>query len=295
MTGGEHPFSPWVCVFSDVNHQPIAEARLVLSAVGIECAVAQVDGAWCLFAPPARSQAARQQLERYRLENLPRRGATPMVVFDNGWPGVLGCLLVLWMLPALEAWGLFDANLREAGRLDVGQVMQGEWHRVVTALTLHADLAHLIGNSLFGAVFGLLLGRYFGSGFGWLLALGCGILGNAMNVALRPEHFLALGASTAMFASVGLIGAFAWRRGYFRGRGLRRGAAPLFGGFALLTFLGLGGINADVLGHVAGFCCGVVVGGAVARFDIRMLGRSGQWLAGALAMATVALSWTAAL
>lgn len=218
-----------------------------------------------------------------------------MVVFDSGWPGVLGCLFVLWMLPALEAWSVFDANWREAGRLDAGRVMQGEWHRAITALTLHGDLAHLIGNSLFGAVFGLLLGRYFGSGFGWLLALGCGMLGNAINAAVRPEHFLALGASTAMFASVGLIGAFAWRRGYFRGRGLRRGAAPLFAGVALLVFLGLGGINADVLGHVAGFCCGVVVGGAVARFDIRMLGHSGQWLAGVLATATVALGWIAAL
>lgn len=266
----------------------------MLAAMGIECAMTQVEGEWRLFAPPSRREAACEHLKRYRAENRPGRGATPVIVFDSGWPGVLGYLLVLWLLPALEAWNALDAGWREAGSLDAGRVFHGEWHRAVTALTLHGDLAHLLGNSLVGAAFGLLLGRYFGSGFGWLLALGCGMLANLLNAALRPEDFRALGASTAVFASVGLVGAFAWRRGHFRGRGARRAAAPLFAGVALLAFLGMGGVDADALGHVAGFCCGAAAGAAAARFDIRMLGRSGQWLAGALALGLVAFAWAAA-
>ena len=263
----------------------------MLTAVGIQSVVTRGDGEWCLLTPPHQRAAALEQLARYAAENVPGPRATPVTTFDSGWAGVCGYLLVIWLLPALEGWGAADFALRDAGRLDAGLLLAGEWHRAITALTLHGDMAHLIGNSLFGVVFGLLLGRYFGSGFGWLLALCCGALGNVVNAWLRPEHFLAVGASTALFAMVALSGAFAWRRGHFRGRGWRRAAAPIFAAVALLAFTGMGGANAGVLGHVAGFCCGAVTGALIVRFDIRRLGKSGQWLAGGLAMGMVALAW----
>ena len=272
----------------------------MLTAVGIDNFVERVrldDGwveerDWGLFIRRGNATVALDQLECYRVENLPARiRIPPIITFDSGWAGVLGYLCVLWALPALEAWSFFGLDWRAAGRMDAALVRDGEWWRVITALTLHGDLAHILGNSLFGAVFGLMAGRYLGSGLCWLLVLLAGAAGNGVNAWLRPDGFASLGASTATFACVGMTAAFVWRRGYFRGRGWRRGFAPIAAGLALLAFTGMGGANTDVLAHVAGFACGLGVGAAIAPFDIRRLGYSGQVLAGAVAAVLIVAAW----
>jgi membrane associated rhomboid family serine protease len=148
-----------------------------------------------------------------------------------------------------------------------------------------------VANSLFGALFGLFVGRYLGSGFGWLLVLISGALGNALNAWLRPEAFSSIGASTATFAALALGAAFVWRRGYFRGGGLRRGFAPIFGGIALLAFTGIGGGRTDVIAHFAGFGVGLCAGLLAASFDIRRLGKSGQYISAGLAFGLLLLAW----
>ncbi|MEJ2130450.1 MAG: rhomboid family intramembrane serine protease, partial [Gammaproteobacteria bacterium] len=236
---------------------------------------------------------AEQQLEAYRVENLPVNvKIPPIIIFDSGWTGVIGYLLVIWALPMLQAWNAFGVAWRSAGWLEAGRVMEGEWWRTITALTLHADLAHIVGNSVFGAVFGVMVGRYLGSGLCWLLILVAAALANALNSSVQPEYFRAVGASTATFAALGLFAAFVWRRGYFRGRGIRRSLAPIFAGVALLAFTGMGGINTDILGHIAGFCAGLLFGILLAPFDIRRLGYSGQFLAGGTAISLVIVAWT---
>ena len=87
-----------------------------------------------------------------------------IITFDSGWAGIFGYLLVIWSVPALAWWGMLGADWQNAGLLQAGLVSQGEWWRAVTALTLHSSFAHLVANSLFGAVFGLMAGRYLGSG-----------------------------------------------------------------------------------------------------------------------------------
>ena len=291
MDASDDPFA-WVCIRQGDAARPIADAGFVLTAVGIEHFIEQDDREWRLLTRRGHAAQALLQLERYRVENLPRRvRIPPIITFDSGWAGVLGYLCILWALPALEGWGLFGMDWRGAGHMEAGLVRDGEWWRTITALTLHGSLAHILGNSLFGAVFGIMAGRYLGSGLCWLLVLLAGAAGNGMNAALRPDGFASLGASTATFACVGLMAAFIWRRGYFRGRGWRRSMAPLAAGIALLAFTGMGGANTDVLAHVTGFACGVGLGIFVAPFDIRRLGRSGQYLAGGLAVALVWLAW----
>ena len=301
MDEADDPFA-WVCIRHDRDARPVNDAALVLTAVGIDNFVERVpgagvldDGEWGVFIRRGNVELAADHLERYRVENLPPRiRVPPIITFDSGWVGVLGYLCVLWALPALEAWGLFGLDWRGSGRMEAELVRDGAWWRTVTALTLHGDLAHILGNSLFGAVFGLMAGRYLGSGLCWLLVLLAGAAGNGVNAWLRPDGFASLGASTATFACVGLTSAFVWRRGYFRGRGWRRGFAPIVAGLAMLAFTGMGGANTDVLAHVAGFVCGVVAGAAIAPFDIRRLGRSGQYLAGAIAVLVVIVAWTVA-
>ena len=285
---------PWVCIRRTRSRNPIYEWSLVLTAVSIDNEVELVGDTWSLWVHPEQAADAEAQLDQYDGENRPvrvRRGA-PLLTIDSGWPGVAGYLLVIWALPAFASFGLLDASWRAQGHMQAGLVADGEWWRTVTALTLHADLGHIVANSLFGALFGLFVGRYLGSGFGWLLILVSGALGNALNAWLRPEAFNSIGASTATFAALALGAAFVWRRGYFRGGGVRRSFAPIFAGIALLAFTGVGGGRTDVLAHFAGFAAGLCAGLLAAGFDIRRLGKSGQYISAVLALGLLVVAWS---
>jgi len=282
----------WRVIHRGRSRHQLQDASLVLTAVGIEHDLVEEEFDWSLQVPEALAPAAIAHLEKYRLENRPRLPAPPPEQVDNGWTGLLGFLLVLWLVPSLQANGVFGWDWLVAGRMDAGLVVSGQWWRSVTALTLHADLAHLLGNSLFGAVFGLFVGRFLGSGLGWLLIVLGGALGNTMNAWLRPEDFRAIGASTATFAALAIGSGFVWRRGYFRGRGWRRAFAPVFAGIALLSFTGIGGERTDVVAHFTGFAAGMVLGISAATWNIRYLGLIGQRLCGIATLAILAIAWT---
>lgn len=269
----------------------LQDASLVLTAVGIEHDIVREVFDWSLRVPQADAPQALAHLENYRLENRPQLPAPVPDQVDSGWIGLLGFFTVLWLLPSLQANGTFGWDWLVIGRMDAGLVVTGQWWRTLTALTLHADLAHLLGNSLFGAVFGLFVGRFLGSGLGWLLIVLGGALGNTLNAWLRPEDFRAIGASTATFAALAIGCGFVWRRGYFRGRGWRRAFAPVFAGIALLSFTGVGGERTDVLAHFTGFAAGLLLGISAATWNIRFLGRIGQQLCGLLALLLLASAW----
>ena len=75
----------------------------------------------------------------------------------------------------------------------------------------------------------MFVGRHLGSGLGWLLDRRCAArVGNLLDAALQPEDFHSIGASTATFATIGIVGAFVWRRGYYRAVDWRRSVAPVF-------------------------------------------------------------------
>lgn len=270
------------------------EESLVLTAVEVTHVVVRDEHDWCLRVPDEEAPAAIAHLEKYRLENQPPPAAPAPDEIDNGFIGVLGFLLVIWAVPFFQAYGFMDWDWRALGRVEAGKVMDGEWWRAITALTLHADLPHILGNSAFGAVFGLYAGRFMGSGLAWLLILLGGGLGNVVAAAMRPDDFMAIGASTATFAALSLSSAFVWRRGYFSGRGWRRAFAPVFAAIALLSFTGVGGEQTDVLAHFTGFAAGLGLGLWAADWPIRRLGRIGQKLCGGLALGIVVVAWAIA-
>ena len=96
--------------------------------------------------------------------------------------------------------------------MDAGRVRDGEWWRTLTAMTLHVDAEHLIGNLLFGAAFGLIAGHLLGNGLAWCSIVAAGALGNVVDALLHPAAHTAIGASTAVFATLGLWAAYVWRR-----------------------------------------------------------------------------------
>ncbi len=270
------------------------EAALVLNAVGIKNTTARQGHAWVIWVAHTDQVEAHKQLQSYWEENLPDpEQPVSATVVDSGWAGVVGYLFVIWLIPALSAYSSLD--FRSLGRLDAGAVMAGQWWRTATALTLHADIAHIASNSLFGCVFGLFVGRYLGSGLGWLLVLVCGIVANLLNAIVQPEEFLSIGASTATFAALGIVPAFGWRRGFFRGRGFKRGFAPIFGAIALLAFTGFGAERVDVLGHLFGFAAGIGMGLAVAHIKLDSISLADQQRAGLAVFLILGTAWIFAL
>jgi membrane associated rhomboid family serine protease len=287
----------WRPVRRGRTRRSLEEASLVLTAVEIDNRIEPDEFDWRLVVHEARASEAVRHLEQYGLENQ-HTDAPPLEIpqVDSGWPGVIGFLAVIWLVPTLQGELAFNWNWLSEGRLEASAVTGGEWWRAVTALTLHGDIGHIVGNSLFGAVFGLFVGRFLGSGVGWLLILLAGVLGNLMNAWLRPEDFRSIGASTATFAALAIGGAFVYQRGYFanRIRGWRRSLAPIFAGVALLSFTGVGGENTDVLAHFTGFGAGLGLGLLAARLRMDEVGPAGQWLCGAATLGLVALSWSLA-
>ncbi len=274
------------------DRRVLADAALVLEAMRIPHRMDCRNRMWRLEVPAAHETVARAELDRFEAENRRVAPYRPKLhTFDNGWAGVLGYLVVIWLLPNLEGWSTFGWDWRESGVMNAQLVRDGQWWRTVTALTLHGDLGHIAGNSFFGALFGVFLGRYLGSGLGWLMVVVGASLANLANAWLQTPPFVSLGASTATFAALGLTGTFVWRRGYLRGRNWRQSFAPLFGAIALLVYTGVGGERTDILAHFLGFAAGAIGGVLAAAYDIRRLGRSGQWISGALALWLIAYAW----
>ena len=265
------------------------EALLVLRAVGIEASVGPLEGGGnAVWVTPQDAERAATELLRYRKENAewPPRDVPFQALSPGGWGALVYALLLTAFAWLQEGHALgVDWTLR--GASDAAAITAGEWWRAMTSLTLHADVAHLAGNLTFGALFGVLLAQSVGTGRAWLGTLLAGWLGNLANAYLQPPEHVSIGASTAVFGSIGMLAVAEWRR---RGKGrearLRRWA-PIVGGLVLLGFLGTSGENTDVPAHVTGLLAGMAMG----LVFTPQAGRAH----GAAALALLAIAWTLAL
>ncbi|WP_457575093.1 rhomboid family intramembrane serine protease [Desulfolithobacter sp.] len=159
-----------------------------------------------------------------------------------------------------------------AGAIDSRAILEGgQWWRLVTAMTLHADPNHLLGNCLIGGFMVHLLCRAIGYGTAWSLVLLTGTVANYLNIVLRTTSHYSVGFSTAVFATIGIFSGLqlmTGQRGWIRSLIL-----PLGAGASLLAFLGTAGQRTDLGAHLFGFGCGLVTGIAVRRFLPALL----QW------------------
>ena len=280
--------SDWTLVGSSLSHKAIIEFELVLTATGIETRVERDTTRWLLFARSEMETAARQQLEIYRKENKNvKRARAPSPQIDKGWVGCGVYVAIVWCVWILESFGLVGDFPRDGAMWAYAVREQGEWWRTVTALMLHGDVVHLVGNTAFGLIFGVIAGRHYGSGLAWLLIVLCGAAGNYLNAQLQADMFVSIGASTAMFAAVGLIGGMFFRRRFISGRGWKYNAIPIVGVIGIFAFMGIGTERTDVVAHLTGLFCGLVAGVVVASFDLLRIGKSGQILAGVAALLLV--------
>jgi len=148
------------------------------------------------------------------------------------------------------------------GAISGRQILEnGEWWRLVTALTLHADAVHIFGNVLVGGILVHFLCRLLGNGLGWFLILLSGILGNFLNVFLRGFSHNSVGFSTAIFGTIGILAGY--QAITKRTATAKEILLPLAAGGGLLAILGAGGQRTDLGAHFFGLLAGVALGAAL--------------------------------
>ncbi len=283
--------APWVQIFSSEDARSVAELALVLESRSIP-SIAERDGrASRLVVRESDAAAAIRELRQYELENArPLGGPRAIEFIGQGWPGVFFYVALLLVVAICEKQSLLNVDWLGAGGLVAGRVTAGEWWRTITALTLHVDYVHLLGNILFGSFFGYFVARYLGSGMGWCAILLSGAAGNLINAFVQAPEHRAIGASTAVFAALGILVSYTWKRGFLRNTPWRVRFAPITAGIALLAFTGAGGENTDLGGHLFGFLAGTSVGLWLAMSN-RFSTRVAQIASAATGVAVLLLSW----
>ena len=271
------------------------EFSLVLEARDIEHETRESEDSWVLSVPPAMLHQAYDEISRYSAErSLPRSVPDAIHARPGAAVGAIAYVVILLLTAYCAGNGLFGADWLSIGDLDAGA--RSEWWRAVTALTLHLDQEHLLGNLLFGVIAGIAAARLLGDGVAWASILGAAALANYAEILIAPIAHRAVGASTAVFAALGLLTGMAWRQRLTQRERLWYRWAPLIAGICLLTLLGAGNAHVDVLGHALGFIFGIGVGWVHSHIGAAKSGdRRIQIVTGVGAVLLIGIAWLLAL
>ena len=280
-------------LFQSLSRVQCDERVLVLQSIGIGSQMVFAGGRWHLFVSAGDASFAQQQLHRYEQENPPRPAPpAPPAMQPYAGLGSLAYALVMVLAGYLAGVSAFDLDWFEAGALRAGGVQRGELWRTITALTLHLDVAHLVANLGFGMLFGYFAGQLLGPGVAWASTLAAAAVANLLTALVQTPAHSSAGASTAVFATLGLLAAYGWRRRHSIAERWAYRYAPLVAGVALLAFLGVGGERTDVLAHLAGFVTGAAAGWWHGRETRGAPPRGrGQLLLGVATIALTVLAW----
>lgn len=237
---------------------------LVVLAMGEACWLVEAEDGHHLQVRPRVLDAAREQLASFERESI---GWPPPATVDVMPPRIHAPLSpVLWVMAVFAMfWAQGNwPGLTEAGLLDASRVFQhGEWWRAASALWLHGDLGHLVSNAGGGFLVFSALVATLGATAGWGWLAFSAVAGNIAAVFVhRGDDYRSLGASTAVFAGLGLLVGRAVRvmsRSSHQQR-WRLLLTPLASGAVVLALFGAGGVNIDVLAHATGFGAGLITG-----------------------------------
>jgi membrane associated rhomboid family serine protease len=275
------------------------ERSLVLAAMEAPHWVLRQGEEFALCVEPARAPEAAGELERFeaeRVERPPGPSAEPAAV-QHSTVSLYGCAWILSGLYAVELVG--PSWWEDRGTASSRAIMAGEWWQAFTALTLHADLGHLGANLAIGLIYAAFLLPIFGSGWTWLFIVLAGGAGNWLNAwGHRDVEHLSIGASTAVFAALGMLVAAqcTTRALALRAVRAREVLLPVGAGLGLLAYLGVGDQQTDYMAHFFGLIAGAPFG--VAGVWLRLGARTPRTAQAALAwVAVVALAacwWLAA-
>lgn len=242
---------------SEGGYIQIRDESLVLLSQGISHRLKRSpEGPFQIFVELDDQKRAKFQLRLYHRENPPKEQNEPVPLklsLQPIWvllpPTIITLIQFSGIVPQLESEGISNAS----------KVLNGEWWRSITALTLHGDSRHLGGNLLTGyLVLSMMSYRISLAKLVPFIAVASAIANFCVAATIQTD-FRSLGFSTFIFAAIGSLAVIEFRLMPRESRGLLRRFAPLFGATLLAVFLGLGE-NADIFAHGYGFLFGLSCG-----------------------------------
>jgi membrane associated rhomboid family serine protease len=276
------------------SREKVEEWALVLSASSIPHQIDQEGGEWVIYISRLDLARSEQIIDQYEKEN---RGwsSKPAVkqLYKKTFSGLVVAFLLLafyWFIRADNSWMLWF----QVGNASAELIMRGELWRAATALFLHADNLHILSNVISCVVFCSVVCRLYGFGLGWILILISGITGNLLTAFFYRTGHYSVGASTAIFGAVGLIGA--WRFIFWRSHPFSRKRAWIYI-VVVLILLGILGVgrNADILAHLFGGMSGCVFGILAAKLIRHPLPMKRQYILAGFSVLIAGVSWVLAL
>jgi rhomboid protease GluP len=291
FAGGPPPGAVWI----DASGDKVATWSLVLDAEGIAYRVIRrPDGGWSVMVATADAERSLRALSAYEQENPPQPPSAVQPADRGGRYGGIAMAVLLAVFFVVAPPILMPGSAFDRGAAVAGLIRDGQLWRVVTALTLHADLAHLLSNMVGAALFATALCQILGFGVAAMVMLLAGAGGNWLNALIEPAGHVSVGASTAIFGAVGaLVGVQLVRRRRLRASWLTVWS-PVLAGLVLLALMGTAP-QADVAAHVLGFLVGGALGAAVARLDLQAGDERHQWTLAIGALIVIAGCWALAL
>jgi membrane associated rhomboid family serine protease len=272
----------------------VDEWALVLSAAGIPHWLRRRLDGWALIVPASDAAVAVGMLDAYDRENPPaaHRAAAMGPARPLTLTGAYVALLLVGVF-GMSGPRAGGSEWFQRGAADAARILAGEWWRVVTALTLHADVPHLLGNVAGVALLVTAVCQQVGAGVGLCLLLLAGAAGNAVTAVVHRGGHVSVGASTAVFAALGVLAALRIAAPGRPGSRSRTWWIAVAASLALLAFLGTGP-HADLLAHAFGLLSGGAAGALGALAVRRAPPAAVQWLLVGASGAAVAMAWRAA-
>lgn len=292
-----HPLSVIAPTFSA---RKADEWRFVLASIGLEADVVRMpDGRFGVRVATNQVSKALDTLRTYETENEPSKKpkTRDRAMYDASpwWAAALVALLVVFY--SVTGPASLGGKYFQAGTADAHAILGGAPWKAVTALTLHSDSAHVLGNALFGGFLFAAVHKRLGVGLGTLTVVTAGALGNVLNAVHHRGVHLSIGASTAVLAAIGVLAAVQLVKNGLLKTGARGFIAPLLGAAMLLGTIGASP-KSDLFAHLYGLVAGLFVGLIVAVPQEKLGRRLPEWgqaVAGGLAGALILGSWRLAL
>jgi len=271
---------------------------LILEAMAIPHRVVPTEAGFAVMVPPRMVAPAIRALDAHDKEaaqGLPRELAPP----DHG-PSYVGLataitIVAFFVVSGPRAGADAQGWFRHGSAVAWSIVHNHELWRAVTALTLHADIMHVAGNAVASLIFITALGRWLGGGLALLATLFAGVAGNLFTAYLYSTTHNSVGASTATFGALGVLGGLQFVRRYRDaaiGR-FRRALLGIAAALGLLAMLGMGE-RSDVVAHASGLGFGVAAGVLLGIFVKRPVRAAWQGVALLVTVGIIAGAWMVA-
>lgn len=249
-------------VFTTRESQELHLYSLILSAAAINHKISHyAKTEWDIYVAADDHARALAEIDAYNEENInwPFQPVTAESYMPFFRAQSLLIVLSLFLFFSITGTWSQQSLWFTRGAVNSSLILaKGEYFRLLTSLTLHADLVHVLSNCFLG---GFLLHFYFlhlGNGIGLSTLILTAVLANFINVIAHGPGHVSVGFSTAVFSVIGILSALNYRHHKFARP--ERIVLPLMAGAAMLAMLGSSGERTDLGAHFFGLLTGLAAG-----------------------------------